>query len=81
VAPSRRNSFINPLFTTRDWGTKIDRRVPWSTIYSDDIYPNAHKFSVSSREMSTTEQLLIGLLVIAALYGAYTYMKKDEKKT
>jgi hypothetical protein len=31
--------------------------------------------------MSTTEQLLIGLLVIAALYGAYKYMKKDEKKT
>lgn len=30
--------------------------------------------------MSTTEQILIGLLVIAALYGAYTYMKKDEKK-
>jgi hypothetical protein len=31
--------------------------------------------------MSTTEQVLIGLLVIAALYAAYTYMnKKDPAK-
>ena len=31
--------------------------------------------------MSTTEQILIGLLVIAALYGAYKYMnKKDDSK-
>ena len=28
--------------------------------------------------MSTTEQVLIGLLVIAALYAAYTYMNKDK---
>jgi hypothetical protein len=30
--------------------------------------------------MSTTEQVLIGLLVIAALYAAYTYMNKDKDK-